>query len=393
MPFNGSGTYTLPAGNPVVTGTTISSTTTNNTNSDIATALTNCVTRDGQSTPSADLPMNSHKLTGLSAGTSNGDSVRYEQLTAKQDTLVSGTNIKTVGGYSVLGSGNVPVQAELVSGTNIKTVNGVSLLGSGDLAAGANLPRSTRTSNTILSSSDKGYLIDITSGTFTQTLTAAATLGNGWFCYVKNSGTGFVTLDPNGSETINVRNNSLATWVLWPKESGLLVCDGTGFQYLRITPGEIITTISSGVLGVSFSTGLAYRRRYRLIIENLIANGNNYMYLKLNTSTQATLCTGIINNNGAVAVGQTGDAFCRIPATNNLSATSGEFLHAAIEFNVETNTRIQITTQSKIGGNNYYTTSSAYWSGVSESSISSVDLYTQDGTTNLTGGVITLQEV
>jgi hypothetical protein len=82
MPFNGSGTYSLPAGNPVVTGTTISSSTTNNTNTDIATALTNCLTRDGQSTPLANLPMNSKKLTGLAAGTSNGDSVRYEQLTA-----------------------------------------------------------------------------------------------------------------------------------------------------------------------------------------------------------------------------------------------------------------------------------------------------------------------
>jgi hypothetical protein len=80
MPFNGSGTYSLPAGNPVVTGTTISSSTTNNTNTDIATALTNCLTRDGQSTPSANLPMNAKKLTGLAAGTSAGDSVRYEQV-------------------------------------------------------------------------------------------------------------------------------------------------------------------------------------------------------------------------------------------------------------------------------------------------------------------------
>ena len=92
MAFNGSGTYTLPAGNPVVTGTTISSSTTNTTNSDIATALTNCITRDGQSTPSANLPMNAKKLTGLAAGTSAGDSVRYEQVVL---TSALGTNIAT----------------------------------------------------------------------------------------------------------------------------------------------------------------------------------------------------------------------------------------------------------------------------------------------------------
>lgn len=92
MPFNGSGTYTLPAGNPVVTGTTISSTTTNNTNSDIATALSNCITRDGQSTPSANLPMNSKKLTGLAAGTTAGDSVRYEQIQYLDGVSSAGTS-------------------------------------------------------------------------------------------------------------------------------------------------------------------------------------------------------------------------------------------------------------------------------------------------------------
>jgi len=45
---NGSGTYNLPAGNPVVTGTTISSTTHNNTMTDIETALTDSVDKDGQ---------------------------------------------------------------------------------------------------------------------------------------------------------------------------------------------------------------------------------------------------------------------------------------------------------------------------------------------------------
>lgn len=55
---------------------------------------------------------------------------------AKQDTLVSGTNIKTVNSTSVLGSGDIAVQATLVSGTNIKTINSTSILGSGDITTG-----------------------------------------------------------------------------------------------------------------------------------------------------------------------------------------------------------------------------------------------------------------
>lgn len=54
---------------------------------------------------------------------------------SKQDTLTSGTTIKTVNSTSLLGSGDIAVQATLVSGSNIKTVGGTSLLGSGDISS------------------------------------------------------------------------------------------------------------------------------------------------------------------------------------------------------------------------------------------------------------------
>lgn len=84
----------------------------------------------------------------------------YAALQEKQDTLVSGTNIKTIQGNSLLGSGDVSLIADdimttsglsieealyehnqtingkqetLVSGTNIKTINNSSLLGGGNL--------------------------------------------------------------------------------------------------------------------------------------------------------------------------------------------------------------------------------------------------------------------
>lgn len=84
----------------------------------------------------------------------------------KQNTLVSGTNIKTINNQSVLGEGNLDIdvsmeetdpiftqsvaatiddedigywnnkQEQLVSGTNIKTINGYSVLGSGNIIIG-----------------------------------------------------------------------------------------------------------------------------------------------------------------------------------------------------------------------------------------------------------------
>ena len=68
-----------------------------------------------------------------------------------------------------------------------------------DVTAFSQITRSARSSNTILASADRGTLIDVASGTFTQTFTAAATLASGWWCYIRNSGTGNVSLDPNAS--------------------------------------------------------------------------------------------------------------------------------------------------------------------------------------------------
>jgi hypothetical protein len=80
MSRNGSGQYNLPAGNPVVTGTTISTTWANNTLTDIQTALTQSIASDGQTPITGNLAMGGNKLTGLAVGTVNGDSVEYSQL-------------------------------------------------------------------------------------------------------------------------------------------------------------------------------------------------------------------------------------------------------------------------------------------------------------------------
>jgi hypothetical protein len=66
-------------------------------------------------------------------GTLSSQTDLQNALNAKQDTLVSGTSIKTINSTSLLGSGDVAVQATLVSGTNIKTIEGQSLLGSGNI--------------------------------------------------------------------------------------------------------------------------------------------------------------------------------------------------------------------------------------------------------------------
>ncbi len=69
MARNGAGTYNLPAGNPVTTGTTISSTWANTTLSDMANALTGSLAADGQTTPTNNLPMGNYALTSVGNAT------------------------------------------------------------------------------------------------------------------------------------------------------------------------------------------------------------------------------------------------------------------------------------------------------------------------------------
>lgn len=71
---------------------------------------------------------------GAIGGTLSNQTDLQNALNAKQNTLVSGTNIKTINSTSLLGSGNVSVQDTLVSGTNIKTINSTSLLGTGNVS-------------------------------------------------------------------------------------------------------------------------------------------------------------------------------------------------------------------------------------------------------------------
>lgn len=81
MPRNGSGVYTPPAADfPAVSHTLIESAKYNDLINDMSTAMSASIAVDGQSTVTGNIPMSSHKLTGLAAGASNGDSVRYEQL-------------------------------------------------------------------------------------------------------------------------------------------------------------------------------------------------------------------------------------------------------------------------------------------------------------------------
>jgi hypothetical protein len=87
MSRNGSGTYTLPAGNPVVTGTTITTAWANTTLTDIASALTASVAADGQTPMSGSLNLANNKIISVTDPTSAQDAATK----AYADALIAGT--------------------------------------------------------------------------------------------------------------------------------------------------------------------------------------------------------------------------------------------------------------------------------------------------------------
>ena len=102
MSFNGSGTFLInSAGQPVVTNTIISSTAFNALTADLATGLSTCLTKDGQTTPTANIPLGGFKLTGVGAATLLGDALSFGRDATIDDLTVTGSiSVSGLGTYT-----------------------------------------------------------------------------------------------------------------------------------------------------------------------------------------------------------------------------------------------------------------------------------------------------
>ena len=154
--FNGSGTFVISAvGLPYAAGTVINQTVANQLNTDLAAGLSACITKDGQTTVTADIPMNSHKLTGLGGATASTDAVNMSQLQSGASLLlsgVSGTDTITgsltpaLGAYVAGGTyrfvsvgANTGAVVLSINGLGNKAItkNGTTALAAGDIISGA----------------------------------------------------------------------------------------------------------------------------------------------------------------------------------------------------------------------------------------------------------------
>jgi len=203
MSRNGSGTYTLPAGNPVVTGTTIASTWANNTMTDLASALTDSVAADGQTSMTGNLNLNSNKIVNLATPTLSTDAVTK----AYADALVSGGT----GSFTTLTVTGTTTLATSLTGVLKGTSGVVSVATAGTDYAGIDtaqtFTKGQRGEITVLTDGATITPDFADSNNFSVTLGGNRTLANPTNTVAGQSGSIFITQDGTGSRTLAYGTN------------------------------------------------------------------------------------------------------------------------------------------------------------------------------------------
>jgi len=171
-------------------------------------------------------------------GTSNGNTILFNNIGAHSFLVKdsAGTQLLTVDAgtawqlYLTDNTTDEGTWRGLQYGAATSSANASALAGTGVVAVGTLLSQSVpvtsfSTSYTAALQDRAKMFVFIGGAGKTLTLTSAATMGNNWFIMLRNSGVDALTVDPEGSATID----GSSTKSFQPNESAIIVCDGIGF--------------------------------------------------------------------------------------------------------------------------------------------------------------------
>ena len=274
MARNGSGTYNLPAGNPVTTGTTISSTWANGTLSDMATALTGSVASDGQTTPTANLPMGTFAHTNVGNATVRN---MYPSAGQIQDgvitylTSVAGTNVITAVGavgmtaYATgqtfcfiaagASTGAVTININSIGAKSLVKTDGSALV-TGDIASGAAVQVMYDGTNFQLLSDANGSNETVGNLTVTGTTTATGLItANGGLAATTISASGVATFSAGSAAAPSITTTGDTDTGMFFGTANQVNFAANGTKVFTILPAGIIVGENIGALAAYLEIG------------------------------------------------------------------------------------------------------------------------------------------
>lgn len=175
------------------------------------------------------------------------------------------------------------------------------------------------------------------SGTFTVNLTAAATLGATWFCWILNAGTGLITIDPNSSETIW----GLTTLTLASGEGCMVLCNGTNFDVFGLQQSTVFydaqtantdaATITSGAWRTRVLNTTSQSRSWASLSSNQITlQAGRYEVIGLvpwnlasaDTTSQDNMQARLYNTSDTATIVSSRSSRARVPSTTIVEGTN-----------------------------------------------------------------------
>lgn len=169
--------------------------------------------------------------------TGTGNTILFNNVGANTVTVrnSAGTQVVTVGAgelWQVYLTNNTTAAGTwqaLQYGAAVSQANASSLAGTGIVAVGTllsqSVPVTSFNANYTAGVNDRAKMLNWTGAGGTLTLPDAASVGNNWFIYLRNSGSGAILADPPGLITIN----GAVSLSFQPSDSAIIASDGANF--------------------------------------------------------------------------------------------------------------------------------------------------------------------
>lgn len=245
------------------------------------------------------------------------------------------------------------------SGADAATLAGYGLLAIGQ-TLNQSQPVTTFASNYTVLPADRSNTYVWTGGAGTMTLSSASTLGDNWFMFLRNSGTGALTVAGSGGDTIN----GSASIIFQPSDSAIIVCSGTTFYTVGLGKStqfaftQLTKAVTTGTYTLTSSEASNVIQKYTGTLTGnvtIIVPQTVQVYYVQNATTAGsytlTISTGVGGgSNAVIAAGNQATLICDsvnllnantvLAGASSISLINGTVANPSLNFAAEPTTGV-----------------------------------------------------